>query len=282
MIQYMAKYQLLDCGNQQKLEMLGEYKVIRPCPQAMWTPNDASIWGDAVAEFVQSSGEKGYWKNLKNPDQKSSGLEKEWIVQNQEGLNWVIQPNEYGNIGIFTEHWIYSPELINWFKPKAKVLNLFTYSGSNCVTLAKNGMQITAVDSSRAAMDRYVNNLKANDVGTNGQRLILEDAFKFIAREARRGSKYDAVMIDAPSYGRGTKGEVFKIEEDLLKLLSTCNELLEPDGKMVITLHSPRFTPKLLEIMLNKLFGKIVTCTEIVQNCISGGQLPSGFLVKIG
>ena len=248
----------------------------------MWEPTDPTLWDKVDAEFMQSSGEKGFWKNVKHPNNSGSGLPREFELENQHGLKWSIEPNEYGNIGIFAEHWIYAPELVDFFKKDAKVLNLFTYSGSSCVDLAKSGCKITAVDSSHSAMDRYVKNLQLNNVSTDGQRLILEDAFKFIAREARRGQKYDALMIDAPSYGRGTKGEVFKIEEDLVDLLKTCFELLEPDGKMVITLHSPRFTPKILEIMLHSLFKKEVSCVEIVQQCVSGGQLPSGFLVKIG
>jgi 23S rRNA (cytosine1962-C5)-methyltransferase len=90
-------------------------------------------------------------------------------------------------------------------------------------------------------------------------------------------------MMDAPSYGRGTKGEVFKIEDDLVKLLHTCKNILTPKGKMVVTLHSPRFTPVLLEILCEQIFpGKKVECQEIVLKCESGVRLPSGFLVKIG
>lgn len=131
-------------------------------------------------------------------------------------------------------------------------------------------------------MDRYTSNLENNGVSMVGQKIVLEDCYKYVAREVRRGSKYDGIMIDAPSYGRGTKGEVFKIEDDLVKLLKASYELLPPTGYMVITLHSPRFTPAILQILMSKLFtNHKVTAEEIVQTCESGTGLPSGFLVRV-
>lgn len=286
----MSTYQLLDCGNQKKVEMLGDYKVIRPCPQALWDIDEANIskyWEDADAEFALSDGEKGKWKTLK-PDptikrkHQSIGIPDDFIIQSEDGIGWIIEPNEYGNIGVFTEHWMYGPDLGKEFRPHCKVLNLFTYSGSSCVSLARQGYKITAVDSSKASMDRYTDNLDNNGIDRLGQRFVLEDVYKFVAREVRRESQYDAIMLDAPSYGRGTKGEVFKIEDDLVKLLKSTYQLLSPKGMMVITLHSPRFTPAILQIMMSKLFpGRSVVSQEIVQQCVSGTGLPSGFLIKI-
>ena len=110
----------------------------------------------------------------------------------------------------------------------------------------------------------------------------MEDANKFVAREIRRNSQYDGIIMDAPSFGRGTKGEVFNIEDDLLKLLLSCRELLTKRGKMVYTLHSPRFTPAILENLTKSLFpNKTVKVEEILNPCKSGITLPSGFLVKI-
>ena len=283
----MSKYKLLDCGNQKKLEQLGDYKVIRPCPQAMWEPSDLTLWEGADSEYVQTTGESGQWKNLKpDPAMKrnkaGSGLEDSWLIESPDGLTWEIEPNEYGNIGVFTEHWMYGPALGDEFKKGGKILNLFTYSGSSCVSLADQGFKITAVDSSKAAMDRYTYNLELNGIKREGQKLVLEDAFKFVSREVRRGAIYDGIMVDAPSYGRGTKGEVFKIEEDLVKMLQACDQLLSKSGLMVITLHSPRFTPAILQIMMSKLFPtRKVTTSEIVPTCESGVGLPSGFLVKV-
>jgi 23S rRNA (cytosine1962-C5)-methyltransferase len=283
----MSVYRLLDCGNQKKVEILGDYKVIRPCPQALWDIDDDKWWIDADAEFSITSGEDGKWKNLKpDPELKRKhqgmGIPDSFEIESQDGIKWIIEPNDYGNIGVFTEHWSYGPGLKNNIKKGGTILNLFTYSGSSCVALGKDGYKVTAVDSSKASMDRYTANLDNNEVNRQGHKIVLEDVNKFVAREARRGSKYDGIMVDAPSYGRGTKGEVFKIEDDLVTLLKTTGSLLADDGYMVITLHSPRFTPAILQILMSKLFPtRTVTAEEIVQTCESGVGLPSGFLVRV-
>lgn len=283
------KYSIIDCGNQKKLEQIGEYRVIRPCPQALWEPLQPELWDkDIDSEFVREVGEKGKWKARKNPDgvkrnKLGSGLPQNWIVESPDGLEWLVEPNEFGNIGIFTEHWTYAPALADWFRKPGPIMNIFTYSGSNCVSLVQEGFRVTAVDSSKNAMDTYVYNLGQNNLSREGQRLVLEDAYKFMQRETRRGNTYPGIMIDAPSFGRGTKGEVFKIEDDLINLLKTAKTLLAKDGKLVLTLHSPRFTPAILKIVVQQLFqGKTVTVEEILQKVQSGVELPSGFLVKVG
>jgi 23S rRNA (cytosine1962-C5)-methyltransferase len=269
------KYRLLDCGDYKKVEILGDYKVIRPCPQACWEPFDKNLWKNADAEFLRTGEEKGEYNII------GKKLPKSWEMESLNGLKWSIEPNEFGNIGVFTEHWIYADSLVEFFEGK-KILNLFTYSGSSCVNLVKAGFKVTAVDSSKVALGSYTRNMELNDLSRDGQRLILEDCYKFIAREERRDAKYDAIMCDAPSYGRGTKGEVFKIEDDIRKILETCKTLLTPEGRMVLTLHSPRFTPKILEIMVGQIFDeKNVVCEEILNKCESGVNLPSGFLIKI-
>jgi 23S rRNA (cytosine1962-C5)-methyltransferase len=269
------KYRLLDCGDYKKVEILGDYKIIRPCPQACWQPFDKSLWGNVDAEFVRTTEEKGEYIVT------GKKMPKSWTLENANGITWEIEPNDFGNIGVFTEHWVYAVELPKFFEGK-KVLNLFTYSGSNCVNLVRDGFKVTAVDSSKVALSTYTRNLELNSLSREGQRIILEDCYKFIAREERREAQYDAIMVDAPSYGRGTKGEVFKIEDDIRKILETCKKILTPEGAMILTLHSPRFTPTILEIMVGQIFkNKTVECQEILNKCESGVKLPSGFLVKI-
>jgi len=283
----MTEYRLIDCGDQKKLEQVGEYLIIRPCPQAMWPKTLDAEWTKAVSEFQRGEGEKGTWKNLNpNPELKRKnagpGIPENWTVESQDGLKWQVEPNQFGNIGIFTEHWIYAPSLPSFFNKKDKILNLFSYTGSNAMGLIKAGFEVTAVDSSSAAMDSYTMNLGLNALSRNGQRLILEDAQKFMQKEEKRAAKYGGIIIDAPSYGRGTKGEVFKIEENLIKLLELSKQILLPNGKIILTLHSPRFTPTILKVMIQKLFpNKTVETSEIIQECQSKIPLPSGFLVKI-
>ncbi len=269
-------YRLLDCGDKEKLEMFGQFKLVRPCPQALWPKNKPEMWSNVDSVFIRTSEEKGYW------NKHNHNIPDNWQITSANGLIWQIELNQFGNVGVFTEHWLYADNLVNFFQPKGKILNLFTYSGSNCVILAKNGFSITVVDSSRQALSTYNQNLQNNKISLKGQRFILEDVFKFIRREVRRNSQYDGIMVDAPSYGRGTKGEIFKIEDDLVELILTCFKLLTPKGKMILTLHSPRFTPKILEILVSQLCkGKTVEVSEIVPICESGVGLPSGFLVKV-
>jgi 23S rRNA (cytosine1962-C5)-methyltransferase len=274
----MQNYRLLDCGDQKKVEVFGDYTLIRPCPQALWKPFSPSLWQKPDAEFERGSSEKGDWKQI-----SKDKLPESWETDSASGLTWKITPNEFGNVGVFTEHWTYVDELVKEFEKGSKVLDLFSYSGSNAMSLIKAGFKVTAVDSSKNAMDTYTANMEANNLPREGQRLILEDVYKFLAREIRREAKYDAILMDAPSYGRGTKGEVFKIEDDLVKLLESSRDLLTENGKLIVTLHSPRFTPAILEILCTQIFAdKTVNVAEIIQECESGARLPSGFLVKIG
>lgn len=295
------KYKLIDCGGKRKLEVFGDIILIRPCPQALWEPKLTEEWENIDAEYIRTSEEKGKWvwnsnkyfyptkkkgekkfteagDNPKNPI-----VPQNWEIEGPNGLKWIVEPNEFGNIGVFVEHWTYVNKVLDNLKQKSRILNLFTYSGSNCVYLAKHGHQVTAVDSSKNAMTVYNNNLVLNEVPKEGQRLILEDCIKFINREIRRSAKYNCIMIDAPSYGRGTKGEVFKIEDDLKELLENAKELVEKDGYIVCTLHSPRFTPKILEILARSIFENAtdVKCQEILVKCESGFEIPSGFLLEI-
>jgi 23S rRNA (cytosine1962-C5)-methyltransferase len=275
------RYQLLDCGDGLKLEDFGGWKIIRPAPQAMWGKFKPEMWESADSEFTRTEGEKGSWKALSRKAGTPSGLPEEWDIVNDDGIKFVITPNQFGNVGVFTEHWSYVPELGEELDPKSPILNLFTYSGSNCVGLAKRGFKIVAVDSSKSAMNMYTTNLAQNGIDRSGHKLVLEDCFKFVEREGRRGSKYKTIMMDPPSYGRGTKGEIFAIEEHLTKLVKSCLTILTPDGELILTTHSPRFTPENLRIFIQSLMPeRRVTVSEILNPCVSGVSLPSGMIVK--
>ena len=271
------KYELLDCGDQKKIENFGDYKVIRPCPQAMWSIKKPELWEYADNEFKRQDGDKGSWQKIRKD------LPKDWIIESPGGLLWKIQPNEFGNMGIFTEHWLYAFNLPKLFAPReGKILNLFSYTGSNCLPLIEAGFGVTVVDSSRNAMGDYAKNLELNELPRENQRLILEDVHKFVAREIRRKVKYSGIIVDAPSFGRGTKGEVFNIESDLLKLLKDCKQLLHKQGRLILTLHSPRFTLGILNNLMKDIFeDKNIYVKELLNPCKSGVTLPSGFLVEV-
>lgn len=275
------KYRLLDCGDGLKLEDFGGWIIERPAPQAMWHKFAPELWTTADSEFSRTEGERGVWKARSRKAGTPSGLPEEWDVENSDNIKFVIEPNSFGNVGVFTEHWSYVNELSREFDKKSPILNLFTYSGSNCVGLAKLGFKIVAVDSSKSAMGSYTQNLEQNEISRDGHKLVLEDCLKFVERETRRGSLYQSIMLDPPSYGRGTKGEIFAIEEHLTKLVKACLAILAPTGKMTLTTHSPRFTPESLRIFIQSLMpNKKVVVHEILNQCESGVALPSGMIVK--
>ena len=274
-------YRLLDCGNGQKLEDFGGWKIVRPAPQAMWDKYSPDLWKEIDSEFLRTEGEKGMWKAKSKKAGTPTGLPEEWEIINDDGVTFSIVPNQFGNLGVFTEHWSYVNELAEEFDRRSPILNLFTYSGSSCIGLAKRGFKIVAVDSSKSAMNLYTTNLDQNGVNRGGHKLVLEDCYKFVEREGRRGSKYQSIMLDPPSYGRGTKGEVFAIEEHLAKLVKSCLAILAPDGELILTTHSPRFTPENLRIFIQSLMpSRKVTVREILNKCESGVSLPSGMIVK--
>lgn len=283
----LKSYILLDAGGGRKVEMVGDYKMIRPSPQAIWEPFDESLWQNADTEFERTTGEKGVWRVRKVPDGVKRrvlgmGVPETWEITNKNGTIFNIEPNQFGNIGVFTEHWSYTDKLLELFDKRKPVLNLFTYTGSSCMDLAKKGYKIVAVDSSKSSLNGYTQNLQANNVDRKGHKIVLEDCEKFVLREIRRGNKYASIMVDAPSFGRGTKGEVFNIEDDFVKLIKNVAKLLQKDGKVIITNHSPRFTPKSLEITVAQIFkARKVEVSEIVQKAQSGAELPSGYLVVV-
>lgn len=278
----IKKYSLIDCGDGEKLEALGEYTVIRPAPQAVWSKRKPELWKNYDAKFIRGNSEKGTW----NWHNKILNSQSKWQMLSEDGLLWNVVPNEYGNIGVFVEHWLYTKQIVEFLStnsnPKQQILNLFSYSGSNAMYIAQNSYHITAVDSSKTAIELYVNHLESNKINREGQRLILEDCLKFIGREIRREAKYRVIIADAPSYGRGTKGEVFNIEDDFVKLLTSLKSLLQEGGKIYFTLHSPRFTTTALKNISLTIFGDAkITVEELIVEAETGIGLPSGHLMII-
>jgi 23S rRNA (cytosine1962-C5)-methyltransferase len=273
----MNSYTLIDCGNRQKLEQIGQYIFIRPAPQALWPAVNPQAWQNFDLRFDRQKGEKGSWI-----EQGDREVPWEFQIKDQD-IVWNIQRNNFGNVGVFTEHWLYADSLVEFFDPQEQVLNLFAYSGSSCMKLLKSGFKVTAVDSSKQAMNLYTENLESNRIDREGQRLILEDALSFCRREIRRGNLYSNILVDAPSYGRGKKNEVFDIDESFLELLEIAKQLLKPEGQMVLTYHSPRYTPETMNIILKQVYKtREVTVQELLNPCKSGIDLPSGVLCTIG
>ncbi len=241
------EYVLLDSGNGLKLEKYGDVTVVRPDPQALWkTKLPESEWSKADARFNKTSGkgdkdkdagagegstENGKWAIAK------PGLAENWPIQFGD-LTLQIELTPFKHTGLFPEqlnNWLWFREIIekaatknvgNAVALKPKVLNLFGYTGGASLSAALAGAEVTHVDASRSAINWANKNAKLSGLSEKPIRWILEDAVSFVKRELRRGSKYDAIIMDPPSFGRGTKGEVWKIEEHFMPLFEDCLELL--------------------------------------------------------
>ena len=219
-----ADYELLDSGGGCKLERFGDFVLSRPDPQALWRKSLAeSVWQSADATFVQTAG-RGKWQNKKP-------FPENWKVV-LEDVTFLLKPSVFKHIGLFPEqsaNWQWLSEKIRSRVDDGKsvsVLNLFGYTGGATLVCAKAGASVCHVDSSQFSVDSAVANCDASGLLDAPIRFIVDDVKKFVEREIRRGQKYDCIILDPPVYGKGTKKEVWNLEEDLAPLLSQLPKLL--------------------------------------------------------
>ena len=245
-----ADYQLLDAGNGRKLERYGSMVVERPEPQALWAPSlPVERWAEAQAVFKNASeredDEGGQW------DFQTQNPPETWNVS-VEGVTMVARFMAFRHMGIFPEqrpHWMWMKDRIGG-KP-LKILNLFAYTGAASLIAAANGAHVTHVDASKKAIQWAKDNQAASGLNDKPVRWILEDARKFVAREIRRGSKYDGILLDPPKYGRGADGEVWKFETDIGPLMKDCASLLSDDASfMILTAYALRLSSSALAHMM--------------------------------
>jgi 23S rRNA (cytosine1962-C5)-methyltransferase len=258
-------YALLDSGGGRKLEKFGPLTVIRPEGQAIWQPaRPDSYWQGADAIFTGDTDEEGIgrWRFPKNP------LGETWPLQ-WDGIDYLGRFTSFRHVGVFPEqaaHWRFVQERLAQAKG-ARLLNLFAYTGVASLVAARAGAQVTHVDASKKAIAWARENQEI--AGMNGLpiRWICEDATKFCEREKRRGNTYDAILLDPPSYGRGPKGEVWRLFEDLPKLLDITRQLLAPRPLFVVlTAYSIRASFLVLHELMRANFAA------------RGGELESGEL----
>lgn len=235
-------YKVLDSGDERKLEQLGDLIIDRPCAQAFWPKQkDDKVWSSAGVTFDR--GEKNIWQfNGKRLDRK--------IVKYHNYL-FKLKFTDFGHIGIFPEH-ISTWKLIEKNSNKGdKILNLFGYTGGATIAGVAAGAVVTHVDASQKINDWAKENVNLNRLDINRVRWITDDVIKFLKREVKRGNKYDAFVMDPPTFGRGSKGEVFKIEKDLCKIMDLVIQLMSDNCRyVVLSCHTPGFTPKVLENIL--------------------------------
>ena len=247
-------YALLDSGNFRKLERFGDIVLARPCAQAIWRPTlPERTWQDATASFSREG--QNRWVGR-------SRLPEHWEIS-VEGIRFQLRSTDFGHLGIFPEQrqqWVrirdYCSAFLATHGRPARVINLFAYSGGSTLAATLGGAEVCHVDASKGMVDWARKNAALNGWADKPVRWIIDDIFKFLEREQRRDRLYDLVLLDPPTYGRGAKGEVFKIEEALPKLLRTIHALMSDRATAILlSCHTPEYTATALANLLAQEFG---------------------------
>ena len=277
-VQGFNDYELLDADSGERLERWGNVILIRPDPQVIWTGKRTDKrWYSADAIYHRSNSGGGYWETLKKvPDVWSIGY---------ENLTFRLKPMGFKHTGLFPEqavNWTLARELIEKSGRELKVLNLFAYTGGATVACLKAGAAVTHVDASKGMVQWAKENAAASGVADGNVRWLVDDCMKFVKREIRRGNKYDAIIMDPPSYGRGPGGEVWKLEQQLTELLTETGKLLSDDAVFFfLNSYTGGLSPTILNYMVKEYVvgdkgGEIFT-DEIGLNITAKGiSLPCG------
>ncbi len=248
-------YELLDSGAFQKLERFGSVVLSRPCAQAVWQQTRSKAdWQKVTATFFREGGNQ--WRGREH-------LPETWSIE-VDGTKFQLSSTDFGHLGIFPEQrdqWRRIREVCSEYARRnnrpARVLNLFAYSGGSTLAAALAGAEVCHVDASKGMVDWARGNAALNGLEEKPVRWIVDDVTKFLEREHRRERSYDLIILDPPSYGRGAKGEVFKIENDLPPLLTLIGKLLSPEPVgILLSCHTPELTPISLHHLLQQQFGR--------------------------
>ncbi len=248
------EYQVLDASKGQKLERWGKYILVRPDPQVLWETDMAHPgWKKPHARYHRSSKGGGEWEFLDLPEQ--------WELR-YHGLAFHLKPFAFKHTGIFPEqaaNWDWFGPLLSsqaHSSPRPRVLNLFAYTGAASLQAAAAGAQVTHVDASKGMVHWARENALLSGLGQAPIRWIVDDCVKFVEREIRRGSQYEAILLDPPSYGRGPKGEIWKLEDQVFTLLAKCSRLLSPHARFfLINSYTTGLQAGVLEAMLRLAIG---------------------------
>lgn len=269
-------YEVLDCSNGEKLERWDKYILLRPDPQVIWdTPKKIKQWKQLNAHYHRSSKGGGEWEFFDLPEQ--------WAVSYKH-LTFNLKPFNFKHTGLFPEqavNWDWFSEKIRQADRPIKVLNLFAYTGGATIAAAAAGANVTHVDASKGMTAWAKENAVSSGLGGAPIRWIVDDCVKFVEREIRRGKTYDAVIMDPPSYGRGPKGEIWKIEDSVFSLIQTCiNVLNDKPLFFLINSYTTGLQPAVLAYILGtalKKYRGIVDAQEIgLPVTASGLVLPCG------
>ncbi|MBL7813013.1 MAG: class I SAM-dependent methyltransferase [Bacteroidetes bacterium] len=284
----LPEYELLDSGDFEKLERFGKYILRRPEPQAIWSKSlpEREWEKQCHAVFTRKNdrdAESGNW-------QLKTGMPDRWQVQYKNGLlhfRMRLALTSFKHVGIFpeqAENWDYiarSVSAIQSVQPqKPRVLNLFAYTGGASLAACQAGADVTHVDSVKPVVSWSRENMESS--GLDGIRWVVEDAFKFVQREVKRGKTYHGIILDPPAYGRGPDGEKWVLEKQINELLGLCAQLLEgKNAFLLINLYSMGFSPLITENLIQDHFpGQKFDSGELILNDRSGRGLPTGTFVR--
>ncbi|MDD7676745.1 MAG: class I SAM-dependent methyltransferase [Eubacteriales bacterium] len=271
-------YELTDASDGERLERWGKYVLIRPDPQIIWT-NDRKVsdWNRADGVYRRSSGGGGAWVKNRLPE--------EWTIKYGDRLTFLLKPMGFKHTGLFPEqaaNWEWFGPLIREAGRPVKLLNLFAYTGGATVAAAAAGAAVCHVDAAKGMVAQARHNATLSGLQDAPIRYIVDDCIKFTEREIRRGNKYDAIIMDPPSYGRGPSGEIWKIEDNIDRLVTLCAQLLS-DRPLFFLINSyttglsPLTMKYILDMRITSRHGGVCRAEELALpvKC-TGGALPCG------
>lgn len=271
------EYEVIDTSAGEKLERWGDYVLVRPDPQVIWdTPKRNKGWKQPHGHYHRSSRGGGQWENL--------GLPERWQIHYRD-LTFHLQPFQFKHTGLFPEqavNWDWFGDKIRKADRPIRVLNLFAYTGGATLAAAAAGASVTHVDASKGMVGWAKENATASGLSDRPIRWLVDDCVKFVEREIRRGNHYDGIIMDPPSYGRGPKGEIWKIEEKIHPLIQLCTEILSEEPLFfLVNSYTTGLQPAVLSYLINTevtaKFGGRVEAEEIGLPVTSNGLvLPCG------
>ncbi len=245
-------YCLIDTSKGERLERWGNVTLIRPDPQIIWECNTpAKEWNTPHARYIRSSSGGGHWEYSKN-------LPESWNIK-YKNLTFMVKPTGFKHTGLFPEqavNWDYCTELIKNANRPIKVLNLFAYTGGATLACAAAGASVCHLDAVKGMVDWGKTNAKLSGLADKPIRWITDDAMKFLGREIKRGSKYDGIILDPPSYGRGTNGEMWKLEDCIHELMLRCTQVLSENPLFILlNSYTTGLSPSVMAYLLKMTVG---------------------------
>jgi len=278
----LEDYALLDSGNGRKLERFGALMVDRPEEQAIWTPRlDAAAWEQADAVFTGDMDEEGAGRWKRRP-----GVPEAWTCRHQT-IRFDCRFTSFRHVGAFPEqeaHWSFMRQRLRAAGATAgerpSLLNLFGYTGLASLIAAEAGADVTHVDASKKAIAWARDNQTLSGLDDKPIRWILDDAQKFAAREVRRGRRYDGILLDPPKYGRGPKGEIWDLFQNLPEMLRLCRDILKPTGFLILTAYAIRASFLSIHRLCEEILGAEVQSGELALRDDAGGLLATSLFSR--